>query len=90
MNEREGLAPCPFCGGKAEIERYGNSRQSTIYACTDCGCRLETGEGGNYGMRWNTRAPAPSAWQSAAFRAPRWPMAISDASLVTSQDRETP
>jgi hypothetical protein len=52
----ETLKPCPFCGGEAEIERYGNSRQSTIYACTECGCLLETGEEFNHGARWNTRA----------------------------------
>lgn len=49
------LKPCPFCGGEAHIERYGNRRQSTVYACLDCGCRLETGEEQDYGMRWNKR-----------------------------------
>jgi Lar family restriction alleviation protein len=53
MNEQ--LQPCPFCGGEAEIERYGNRRQSTIYACTMCGCRLETNEERNFGARWNER-----------------------------------
>jgi hypothetical protein len=38
------LKPCPFCGGEAEIERMGSSRQSMIYSCLMCGCRLETGE----------------------------------------------
>jgi Lar family restriction alleviation protein len=50
------LEPCPFCGGEAEIERQGNNRQSMIYACTDCGCRLETGETGHNYRQWNTRA----------------------------------
>lgn len=48
------LLPCPFCGGKAEIERYGTPRQSTIYNCTECGCRLETGEEWGY-TQWNKR-----------------------------------
>jgi len=51
----EPLKPCPFCDGEAEIERYGNARQSTIYACTECGCRLETGETFNFGVCWNRR-----------------------------------
>jgi len=49
------LDPCPFCGGDAEIERFGNNRQSTIYACSECGCRLETNETFNFGNRWNER-----------------------------------
>jgi Lar family restriction alleviation protein len=50
------LDPCPFCGGEAEIERTGTARQSTIYACQNCGCRLETGETFNHGAQWNQRA----------------------------------
>jgi Lar family restriction alleviation protein len=49
------LLPCPFCGGEAEIERYGDRSQSTIYACTMCGCRLETGEEWDHGADWNRR-----------------------------------
>lgn len=49
------LLPCPFCGGAAEFERRGTGRQSCIVACTDCGCRLETGETWNSGRQWNTR-----------------------------------
>ena len=54
------LKPCPFCGAKAEIERVGTLRHSTIYNCTDCGCRLETGEEWAHGQDWNTRAPDPA------------------------------
>jgi Lar family restriction alleviation protein len=50
------LLPCPFCGSEAEIERYGDHRQSTIYACTNCGCRLETGEEWDHGCDWNRRS----------------------------------
>jgi hypothetical protein len=56
-SEAVDLLPCPFCGSEAEIERLGNHRQSTIYACTDCGCSLETGEEWGHGRRWNTRTP---------------------------------
>jgi Lar family restriction alleviation protein len=38
------LKPCPFCGGKAEIQRMGTGRQSMIIECVECGCSLETGE----------------------------------------------
>jgi Lar family restriction alleviation protein len=52
------LKPCPFCGGEAEVEREGTSRQSCIIACADCGCRLESNERGA-GEEWNRRAPFP-------------------------------
>lgn len=48
------LKPCPFCGGKAEVERRGNSRVSCIVVCSDCGCRLEINENGA-GEHWNNR-----------------------------------
>lgn len=51
------LLPCPFCGGEAEVEQTGSYRQTTIYACGECGCRLETGEVFKIGQRWNTREP---------------------------------
>lgn len=49
------LKPCPFCGGEAEIQRHGTGRQSTIYSCTQCGCRLETGETWQVPGQWNER-----------------------------------
>ena len=57
MTERDELVllPCPFCGGKAEMERVGTPRQSTVYRCTECSCSIETGEEWGYGYRWNTR-----------------------------------
>jgi Lar family restriction alleviation protein len=54
--QSETLLPCPFCGRQAEIERYGDFRQSTVYRCTFCGCKLETSEERDYGRDWNTRA----------------------------------
>lgn len=51
------LLPCPFCGGKAVVERKGTAKQSCIIACESCGCRLETGEVWSMGDRWNTRHP---------------------------------
>ena len=50
------LLPCPFCGCEAEIERFGNRRQSTLYQCKGCSCSLETGEEWGHGSDWNTRA----------------------------------
>lgn len=58
------LRECPFCGGAADIEQYGDRSRCTIYACSVCGCRLETGEEWGHGGQWNTRA-AP-AWQDIA------------------------
>jgi hypothetical protein len=52
---RHRLLPCPFCGGEAKVERQGTARQSSIIACEDCGCRVETGEIWSIGDRWNTR-----------------------------------
>ncbi len=57
----EELKPCPFCGNEAEIERYGTRRQSTIYTCTNCGCRLETGEEWGHGDDWNKRPTEAAA-----------------------------
>jgi len=51
----ESLKPCPFCGGEAEFEREGTSRQSCIVSCTECGCRLESNETHDSGDSWNTR-----------------------------------
>lgn len=53
--EDEKLKDCPFCGGEAEIVREGNRSQSTQYACTDCGCQLETPETFGFGGYWNQR-----------------------------------
>lgn len=53
----QNLAPCPFCDGEAEFERLGTSRQSSIIACSNCGCRLEANETEeNNGSQWNRRS----------------------------------
>ena len=58
----EALLPCPFCGGKAEFERMGTSRQSCIVVCDSCGARLESSdEYQRSGSRWNDRAALASA-----------------------------
>ena len=59
MSDSVELKPCPFCGGEAEIERYGTPRQSTIVRCTDCGCTIEGPEEFAHGQQWNTRATDP-------------------------------
>ena len=49
------LLHCPFCeNDDAVIERMGTPRQSTQYACENCGCHLETGEEWAHGRQWNT------------------------------------
>ena len=50
------LLSCPFCDGKAEIERMGTNRVSMIIRCTDCGCSLESSETWiDEKSKWNTR-----------------------------------
>lgn len=51
----EPLNPCPFCGGEADFERYGDSRQSTQVLCSGCGCLLEGPEEFGHGGQWNRR-----------------------------------
>lgn len=63
MNAVIKLLPCPFCNGEAEIERSGTRYQSMIIACTQCGCRLQSGEvlgetkpeHYQWNVRWNER-----------------------------------
>lgn len=62
------LDPCPFCGGEAEIERLGDHRRSTIYACCNCGCRLETGEEWGHGADWNKRATETTQGREAVIK----------------------
>jgi Lar family restriction alleviation protein len=51
------LKPCPFCGGKASLERAGDRNYSCIVACTECSCAIETCEEGlECGKKWNERA----------------------------------
>jgi len=54
------LRNCPFCGGKAGVERQGTHRVSMIISCVDCGCKLETGETGwiDKNTSWNKRINA--------------------------------
>lgn len=54
------LLPCPFCGGSASIEQFGDRGQSTIYQCDHCSCRLETGEESDHARIWNTRELSPA------------------------------
>lgn len=50
------LAPCPFCGGEAEVEAYGTHLRSHNIRCTQCMCSFETGEVGDFrGRMWNQR-----------------------------------
>lgn len=63
------LAPCPFCGGDAEIVQPGTPRQTCVVACTDCGAQHESSdEGERSGTSWNRRAsqrpPAPIRYRN--------------------------
>jgi Lar family restriction alleviation protein len=50
------LLPCPFCGGRAEVEQAGTRLRSCIVACSNCGCRHESGdEEPSSGRSWNMR-----------------------------------
>ena len=60
------LKPCPFCLGKANIDRYGNRRQSTQYSCEDCGSSLETSEEFNHGGDWNDQEALTKAKEEGA------------------------
>lgn len=86
------LAACPFCGGKAEIEQFGNTRVSTIYACGECGCRLETGEEFNHGRAWNRRAVPMEAvaWRYRLPGTDGWIHAGEDGANVVSAMRDRP
>lgn len=57
------LLPCPFCGGKAHLERQGH------VACMTPGCRgfgafdnsgTPSEQNGSAAVRWNTRQAAPT------------------------------
>ena len=65
----EKLKPCPFCGSIAQIERYGNTRRSTIYQCQGCSCSLETCEEWGHGKIWNIRADIANAEADARVEA---------------------
>lgn len=53
----DGLKPCPFCGGKAEIIGARYEREET-YAirCTECGATLGVNYYENLGMMYPIRA----------------------------------
>lgn len=61
MTEQQTLKPCPFCGDRAEIVRVGTARQSSIIACTWCGCSFEANEREHdTGKQWNQRHSEPT------------------------------
>lgn len=56
------LKPCPFCGGKALLDRKGNAKVSMVIICEDCGCTLESGDvfglTKTENLAWNQRSKA--------------------------------
>ena len=53
----EELKPCPFCGGEADFDHFGNQRMPTVISCTDCGARLKSRWDRGQGLAWNQRTP---------------------------------
>lgn len=55
------LAPCPFCGGKADLQGWKASDGRTGPECEDCGATAGSA------VDWNHRPPDTS-WAAAAER----------------------
>lgn len=54
------LLPCPFCGGKAEIESDDSDYPYHEAVCQECGARCHvTGCGPDDGWEWNRRVTSP-------------------------------
>lgn len=68
----EGLKPCPFCGGEAEIIHLddGDNAGGSCVCCTRCQAsgNVEFGRKENFVDNWNRRATTQPAEQSGAFR----------------------
>ena len=83
------LAPCPFCGGEAEVEQQGTNLQSHIIACTNCGCSLETWETWNAGSLWNKRQPTQSDDEAYDLgKRDGYEKAVQDIDMLTGGDGE--
>lgn len=61
-NEPE-LLPCPFCGGEAEYEIYGDENEYDQVKCKQCGFWFDAP---NYDVSsreiWNRRVPSAGQW----------------------------
>lgn len=55
------LKPCPFCGGKAEVDAYGLTGRVIVIKCLSCGARTRAFDtdikrGENAIEAWNRRS----------------------------------
>ena len=55
------LKPCPFCGGEAELVKYGLTGKFEVVQCSDCGARTRVFDpdikrGESVIDAWNRRA----------------------------------
>lgn len=61
----EGLLPCPFCGGGANVyENEVDFVTKWSVGCGDCNCNMDVCEDtpADAAVEWNTRPAAKSAW----------------------------
>ena len=81
------LQPCPFCNGEAFFERVGDSSQTTVVECKECGCFLESGETWNAGTKWNTRTATVEIEQLRAENA-EWQAKVQATAQALTQSAE--
>ena len=58
------LLPCPFCGGKAEIQR--NCYEQYFVVCKNCKCVMWAEycrDAEQVKSAWNTRTPKERGWE---------------------------
>jgi Lar family restriction alleviation protein len=59
MNKADELKPCPFCGGKAELDESEDEFGMHSILCSSCGTMMVFGSIFEATTKWNTRTDAP-------------------------------